>query len=47
MQVNHEEVDTVLNGRRKKLEDKMTHMQRGVGAQSKGWSEVRTVASGT
>lgn len=43
MQVNHEEVDRVLGGRRKRIEDNMKHMQRGVEAQSEGWSEVRTV----
>ena len=46
MQVNHEEVDTVLGGRRKRIEDKMKQMQRGVEAQSKGWSEVGAVSSG-
>lgn len=45
MQVNHEEVDTVLGGRRKRIEDSMKHMQQGVEAQSKGWSEVRAVLS--
>lgn len=41
MQVNHEEVDTVLNGRRKRIESNMMHMQRGVEIQSEGWSQVR------
>ena len=41
MQVNHEEVDTVLGGRQKRIEDNIKHMQRGFEAQSEGWSEVR------
>ncbi|CAM9215091.1 unnamed protein product, partial [Hapterophycus canaliculatus] len=40
MQVNHEEVDTVLGDRQKLIEDKMMHMQREVGSKSKGWTEV-------
>lgn len=46
MQVNHEEVDAVLNSRRKRIEDNMMHMQRGVGIQTEGWSEVRMTSSG-
>lgn len=46
MQVNHEEVDTVLRGRRKRIEDNLKQMQRGVEIQSKGWSEVGAVSFG-
>lgn len=42
MQVNHEEVDTVLGGRRKRIEDRMKQMQRRVESQSEEWSDVRT-----
>jgi len=43
MQVNHEEVDTLLGGRRKRIEDNMTFMQQKIDDQSKGWSQVRGV----
>lgn len=43
MQVNHEEVDTVLGDRQKRIEDKMMHMQREVESKSKEWVEVRAV----
>lgn len=43
MQVNHEEVDTMLNGRQRRIEDNMMVMQQEVGTQRKGWSEVRAV----
>lgn len=43
MQVNHEEVDSVLNGRQKRIEDNIMHMQQEVGAQSKEWTEVISV----
>lgn len=41
MQVNHEEVDTVLGDRQKRIQDNMMHMQREVESKSKEWIEVR------
>ncbi len=43
MEVNHEEVDTLLGGRRKRIEDNMTFMHQKIDDKSKGWSQVRGV----
>lgn len=42
MQVNHEEVDTVLNARVKHIKDGMMHMQQEVETQRQGWTKVCT-----
>lgn len=43
MQVNHEEVDTVLNDRQQRINGSIMRMRQEIETQRKGWTEVRVV----
>lgn len=45
MQINHEEVDSVLISRTERIAENMMHMRREIGAKSKEWAEVCALMS--